>query len=550
MSQTLGSNLPLISTAVSGTASARRSAGLGGRLALKPYGDELLTRSADFWLFSARLIILIMAGAEALAWGYMGALMSRSHPLVAAAIAGAFVFTLVWIIDATFMTLDLPRGHYERVLLGKKQEPFKDRLKLAGGVVARVAIVSASLFITAPFLAQAIFAGDVRDEMARRNAATVAAKRAAIEQPFVGRAAQLLREQQTLEQQRVQEAAGVGPSGKYGRGPALETIERQLSEKRSEILAVEASRLGALARFDRLSQPELEQQYGIRFLSPGVHSSGELLRDLMKNPQFTGAELAVRAFLAFLFLGLLILKLFQPRSIAVYFNEQLHSIHDEYRKGLFDSYLPEPERASAGGTMEPLRFEDWCVNTYSAIRKEEEHRRAAAGEYRMHEMLVDQWQRLATAARAELDPLVQRQDALRSAIAELESELHRARTAADLAAAELAEAETAHRSMQQHITRGGMDGPTFEQAIAASRNLEARRRTLADAARDHTHALEIQTKRLDTLRNDASGLQAKITSKQRVITEAEEAIANERMQLSSVIASQRQTWTASRAAAG
>ncbi|HVG23519.1 MAG TPA: hypothetical protein VND45_05150, partial [Thermoanaerobaculia bacterium] len=86
--------------------------------------------------------------------------------------------------------------------------------------------------------------------------------------------------------------------------------------------------------------------------------------------------------------------MFQPRSIAVYFNEQLHSIHDEYRKGLFDSYLPEPERASAGGTMEPLRFEDWCLNTYSAIHKEDERRRATAREYGLHELLVEQWQRL------------------------------------------------------------------------------------------------------------------------------------------------------------
>src|SRR5688500_14716091 len=116
---------------------------LARRLALKPYGDELLTRSADFWLFSARLIILTMATAEGIAWAYMGALMSRAYPLVAAAIAGLFVFILVWIIDATFMTLDLSRGFYEQVLLGKKEESQgREKLKLAAGIAARVAIVS------------------------------------------------------------------------------------------------------------------------------------------------------------------------------------------------------------------------------------------------------------------------------------------------------------------------------------------------------------------------------------------------------------------------
>ena len=515
---------------------------LGRRFALKPFGDELLTRSADFWLFSARLIILTMAVAEGLAWGYMGALMSRSNPLLAAATAGLFVFTLVWILDATFMTLDLSRGFYERVLLGKKENPVREKLKLAGGIAARVAIVSASLFITAPFLAQAIFAADVQDEMTRRNAGAVAARRAEVEQPFVVRSGELRREQQLLEQQRVNEAAGVGLSGKYGRGPALETIERQLEEKRGELAAVEASRATTLARFDRLTPAQLEQQYGVRFLSPGVQSSGALLEDLLKNPQFTGAELAVRAFLAFLFLGLLILKVFQPRSVAVYFNEQLHSIHDEYRKGLFDSYLPEPERAANGGSMEPLRFEDWCLNTYSVIRKEDERRRETAREYRLHELLVEQWQRLATAARAELEPLARRDDAALAAIDELEGELHRAGTAAATAEAELAQVGAAYESMRQHIDRGGMDGPTFEQAMAASRDLDTRRRALATTAREHARLIETATKKLDLRRAEASRLRDEIETKERVLADAEKGLGNERLQLANGLTRQRELW--------
>lgn len=516
--------------------------GFGRRLALKPYGDELLTRSADFWLFSARLIILTMALAEAIAWGYMGALMSRSYPLVAASVAALFVFILVWIIDATFMTLDLSRGFYERVLLGKQENPAQEKLKLAAGIAARVTIVSASLFITAPFLAQAIFAADVQDEMSRRNAVAVATKRAELEQPFVARSSELRREQQQLERQRVQEAAGVGLSGKYGRGPALETIERQLQDKRNDLAAVEAARAAALARFDRLAPPQLEQQYGLRFLTPGVHASGELLDDLLKTKQFTGAELAVRAFLAFLFLGLLILKVFQPRSVAVYFNEQLHSIHDEYRKGLFDSYLPEPERASAGGSMEPLRFEDWCLNTYTAIRREDERRRDTARESRMHELLAEQWQRLTAAARAELEPLQQRHDAALAAVEELEAELHRARTASATAEAELEQVGTAYESMRQHIDRGGMDGATFEQAIVAARDLDTRRRALAAAVRDEARIIESSSKRLELRRTELASLRAEVATKQRVIAEAEAGLSDERMKLAEGIARQREAW--------
>lgn len=526
---------------------ATRSSDLARRLSLKPYGEELLTRSADFWIFSARLIIVTMALAEGIAWAYMGALMSRAWPWAAAAIAGTFVFLLIWIIDATFMTLDVSRGFYERVLTGSRTNASMEKLRLAGGIAARVAIVSASLFITAPFLAQAIFAADVGDEMTRRNARTVANRRAEIERPFVARLEQLRLERKALEDQRVREAAGIGPSGKYGRGPALETIERQLADKRSETAAVEAARVSALAQFDRLTPPELEQKYGLGFLSPGVHSSGELLRDLLRSPQFTGAELAVRAFLAFLFLGLLILKVFQPRSVAVYYNEQLHSIHDEYRKGLFDGYLPEPERAGAGGSMEPLRFEDWCLNTYSVIRKEDERRNATAREVRFHELLVERWQQLESDARSELSPLVQRLEAALASIGVLEEELHLGRSAFTAGTDELHQVEAALLSMKQHVSGGGMDGPTFQQALTARRELEERRRALSENVREAEHTVELVSKRIEALRQEEASLRAEIATKQEVLLDAGKRIAEERMRLAAIIAQQREMWSGSAA---
>jgi predicted nucleic acid-binding Zn-ribbon protein len=518
------------------------------RLSLKPYGDELLTGGADFWIFSARLIVLTMALAEAMAWGYMGALISRAYPLVTAAVAAIFVFILIWIIDATFMTLDLSRGFYERMLVGKKETPALEKLKLVGGIGARVAIVSASLFITAPFLAQAIFAGDVQDEMARLNASAIASKRAEIEGPFTARAADLRREQTALEQQRVQEVAGSGPSGRYGRGPVLETIERQLAEKRDEIAAIEAARAAALSGFDSLSRSELESQHGVRFIEPGVQSSGALLDDLLESEQFGGAELAVRAFLAFLFLGLLILKLFQPRSVAVYFNEQLHSIWDEYRKGLFDSWLPERERAGEDGTMEPLRFEDWCLNTYAAVRREDHRRNATAREIRMHELLVEQWRRLERDAREELDPLTRRAQTLNDSIAQLEAELHQMRTTTAGIETELQTITASHHSMREHIDRGGMGGAVFEQAMAAFSKLADRRHALEQRLRESEGAIASFARQLEAGREQLAALRAEIARKEVVIAEAERRIGDERMKLAEVIARQGELWAAQPAA--
>ena len=526
-------------------ANASRTSQLGRRLYLKPYGDELLTRGGDFWIFSARLIVLTMALAEAIAWGYMGSLMSRENPYIAAAIAGVFVFTLIWIIDATFMTLDFSRAFYERALTGKKEESDgKDKLKLAAGIAARVGIVTASLVITAPFLAQAIFAGDVRDELVRQNANAVASRRAQVEAPLAARVDELRAEQKELERQRVDEAAGVGLSGRYGRGPALETIEQQLAEKVKEIEAAEAERAAALRQFDGLSRQALEEQHGVQFLSPGIRSNAALLDEMTQDPQFRSAEAAVQTFLGFLFAGLLILKIFQPRSIAVYFNEQLHSIYDEYRKGIFDSYLPEAERAGSGGAIDPLRFEDWCVQSYAVIRREDERRRQTARECRMHELLVEQWQRLESDARRELEPLMQRYDETLTRIRELEAELHGARTASASATADLQGVETAYRSMQQHIERAGLEGPAFERAVAAANELDTRRRALLTSISSSEGTVAACSSRLEQRRMEATALQNEIATKNLVITDAQKRIGGERMKLAEVIGSQRETWSA------
>lgn len=514
-----------------------RAARTGRRLSLKPYGDELLTRSGDFWIFSARLIILAMALAEAIAWGYIGSLMSRDYPLLTAAIAGLFVFTLIWIIDTSFMTLDLRSGYYERAITGKEEGQRAEKLKLAGGVLARIGIVTASLVITAPFLAQAIFAGDVREEMEQRNANAVASTRQQVEQPFLSRIEELRREQRDLEQQRVMEAAGTGPSGRHGRGPALETIERQLSEKVDEIRALEASRSAALERFDSLSRLQLEQQFGVEFLSPGVHSSAAILEDLSEDPRFGQAELAIRAFLAFLFLGLLILKAFQPRSISVYFSEQLHSLYDEYRKGIYDQYLPAAERAATGGSIDPLRFEDWCLTTYASIREEERQRRETASQRRSHELLIEQWRGLEAMARDELHPLVQRYESALSTIHQLEEQIDDERSRAASVSAELEKVESSHESMMRHIDRDGMDGTAFGRAMDAIKQIDERRRVLAEQIRSAQGIIESSQRRLELRRREAAALSQEIDTRQVVIDDVQNRISKERMKLSSMIGS-------------
>jgi len=235
-----------------------------------------------------------MASAEAISWGYMGSLFGRINPIIGAFVAGSFIFCLIWIIDANLMTLDLSRSFYERALKKKQTESeTKSRLKLAVAVISRIVIVAGSLVITAPFLAQVMFSRDVEAEIMRQNAAHVAAMRTEIEKPYLDRLDMIYKEKSDLENKRVHEAAGVGLSGIYGRGPALKTIEMQLADKTNELTEVESKRMSALREFDSKGREQLQNDYGIEFIDKGVYSIGVILKTLLQNPAFNRAELAV-----------------------------------------------------------------------------------------------------------------------------------------------------------------------------------------------------------------------------------------------------------------
>ena len=64
----------------------------------------------------------------------------------------------------------------------------------------------------------------------------------------------------------------------------------------------------------------------------------------IKNDSYRLTERAVQAFLGFLFVALVLLKLFEPRSVKVYFSERLQGLYRQYRGGLFDS-APRARRA-------------------------------------------------------------------------------------------------------------------------------------------------------------------------------------------------------------
>jgi hypothetical protein len=480
------------------------------RISLQPYGDALRTPGAAFWIFCARVAIFVMAAAEAVSWSYLGYYIGQSSlPYATAAVTGLAIFSVIWIVDASFITLDTARSRDEAAILGRVSDGRSDRLRLAGGLLIRAAIISATLFISAPFLAQLVFYRDINAEMGRRDAALVAQKRAELAASFDARAAALQAERRELDAASIREAAGAGPSGRMGRGPAVATIERRLADLDVRQAGVASERQTALARFDALDRDALRQQYGLELTGDGIRERGRILDALSADDAYANAELAIRAFLAFLFLALIVLKLFQPASVSVYYSELLQDLGAQYRAGAFDAWLPPEERSYARVGLTPLRFRAWCADNYRSVRADEEKERRLTHALALRNARASELRELRRATEAELQPLRSACAAEKEAIAALHDELRTVEGERSAMESELAARERALGSLASTM-RGGIEGDAFLRAADAQSAVEreasalreslrandARRAALDRRMRSHDGQLETMGQRL------------------------------------------------------
>ena len=378
------------------------------RFSLTPYGDNLCTPGAKFWIRCVTIVVFIMATAEAVSWGYLGSRFSAGITgYIAGGVAFLCIFFIIWVIDASFVTLDLSRAFYEKVIFKKEDTDYRqDMLKLISGLSGRVLIVFVSLYLSAPFLSQIIFNNDVVNEMDRQNAEALVSVRDSLQRGYdssIDSLNTLIADQQKKAEA---EAAGTGGSGRYGRGDAVITIEREITRLRDEVELYRGEKGDLLTRFDTTDTKVLARVYAVEMLEEGVQSRGRILDQLMDNPDYRTAKHAITAFLAFIFAALILLKLFQPRSIKIYYNEQMQDLYGQYLSGRFDLWLSNVERPEGGKSkMHPLRFEDWCINTYSVIRDEDIKRRDSSIKLNAHIAIIEQLTYEKKSVEGELEPL-------------------------------------------------------------------------------------------------------------------------------------------------
>ena len=282
---------------------------LGRLFSLKPYGNDLVDGMTQLWLLLAAVNIASIALCDAVAWAYFG--YTTAHGPIAwvtAAVAGVIVFMLVGSLDAMFVMQDRAEG----------RSVWRER----AAVGARVILVILTFTVTAPFLTQLFFARDIEANIRRANEQRLGSKRNEIADRLASR-------RRDLEK----EIAGSGASGRFGRGPTAAAIEHDVVALQSEVTA-----------FDAATPEMLASRYGIDLVREGPDTRARVIAELEKSESFRVTRRTIKAFLVFMFLGLVALKLFQPESVRIYYSAKLQAAY---------------ARAKEQRGLTPVGFAEW-----------------------------------------------------------------------------------------------------------------------------------------------------------------------------------------------
>jgi hypothetical protein len=510
---------------------AREIRGLLSQFTLRPHGDQLLSPTARFWIFCARVLILIMASAEAVSWGYVGSLFGSGFmSFVTGLAAGLSLFFVIWLVDATFVTMDTSRAYYHKLLATEDQLSHEvEQRKFFAGLAIRGIIVVVSLWITAPFLAQLVFRRDVIDTIANRNRSEIASARAALETKYEQQLQPLDSALDRAQSAGIDEASGQGPSGRYGRGAAVIAIEQRVSDLQRRIAATTNERDSVLFAFDQAPGAELASRFGVPLLDDGLRSRSEVLNIMMDNPDYSGAKVALAVFLSFLFLGLLILKLFQPRSVAIYYSEQLQSMYTDYSQGKFDEHLDPHDRARVGAPMTPQRFEEWALQSYKHVRGEDERRRRTEEMIQTHERKMRTWVDDLRIQEDLLDERRKRYETISAEVIDIESRLQALNISADTERRELARSNKTLEAIAQHIATGQIDDVrSVERGFAAQGKVQAQIDELEESLRAREGQIGELELRIPIRREEATHLREDIADLDRVVRDLYARMTKER----------------------
>lgn len=342
---------------------------------LLPYGRQLLRPTAGVWIFFMSVLAVCMATVEGSVWGITSSVILPPEYQLATVVIGILVGVFIWIFDASLITFDTSMPIYK---LDKPEKlSFLHSIfsslfgrKLGWGILTRLLILSLSVFVTAPLLGQIFLDKEITRRIDDYNNTLVSQAIEVKSKEYQLEIQALKDKQDNLENDLKTEIAGDGQSGSYGYGPVAKQIERQLESTKERLLQINDERDQALTEISNMDVDTLTKTFGLSVKKDNFETrtaiQDEIRDDLSGAPK---SEILAVIFLVLIFSVMVILKIFQGKSVEIYYNDQLQELYEKYLGGYFNDVLPEKELPSSAAPMSPYRFNDWIYNTFAASKE-------------------------------------------------------------------------------------------------------------------------------------------------------------------------------------
>ena len=387
---------------------------------LRPYGKHLLTPAASVWFLFMAFLVSIMAIVEGSTWGIISTYVIPDPYKMAAVFVGTIIFALIWIFDSSLVTLDLSTSsssdHKEFQRNTQFTMFFSSRL--GWGALLRIAVIITSLLVTAPLLTQLLLSGDIEEVLDRQRGEIRVKLITNVTKEYRPKLDKLNALAHDLRRNLTEELAGRGQSGLYGDGPVAKAIQDQINVYESKAKKVQQQMEQEIDLIETSGAQALATRYGIAPQQNTFGNRRQIQHSLLKtsdNQQYKTLELLARIFLTFIFIALVGLKVFQPRSVGIYLDEHLQDMYLRYLNGGLDHSIEEIEYADGVSPMTPYRFQEWVYGTYLVEENDNQRRSLSSNLKRTEEEL----KRSQTEVVRRIDPLKTKLAALRKRELEL-----------------------------------------------------------------------------------------------------------------------------------
>jgi Domain of unknown function (DUF4407) len=368
-------------------------ANLSRTLTLKTYGSALAGGSVGTWIGIARLLMFVMGTVEFLVWGYAAWFIAPSPQLRWPLSIGVAFVILILVLSIDIMLLTSPmKVRLNEVKPAKNNGNFLQEEtsqnafmglvysgKIVGSIIARIGLAIASVVVMAPFLNLAVFDKDITATITQAQSKSLDLKEKELLAVVLGeveaanvslapiqKELALVREQnRELRTKFAFEVDGTGGTKRPGRGPIAKEIDKKVAESGEKIDQLEKALLAEQKRtkpsvekaeatlFEFLKARSLKQSVVLETkfaISENPNSLNSRLtvyrEDISESESAKTVRWLIVGFQAFIIMALLMMKMFEPSDVGLYYDSTLQNALVEFSSGKFDEVASPGEKRS------------------------------------------------------------------------------------------------------------------------------------------------------------------------------------------------------------